>query len=80
MEPEQTEVLSTEQVAALLGHRNLATTRNWLARWKITAVHRDTTSGMKGWPGSEVRAAIAAMPIGPASHRYSPELEQTESN
>lgn len=70
MEPEQTEVLSTEQVAALLGHRNLATTRNWLARWKITAVNRDTTSGMKGWSKPEVHAAIKAMPIGPAHTRY----------
>jgi hypothetical protein len=62
--------INTAQLAELLGHRNLATTRNWLSRHQIKPVGRETDSGLKLWPLVEVQREINDMPIGPAKNRY----------
>lgn len=67
------EKLTTTEVAKRLGHRNRATTRAWLARYRVQAIGRVTGSGEKIYDSRDIETALKRMPIGPVGIRYHPD-------
>lgn len=55
-------LMMTSDIARLLGHNSLASTRRWISRHGLEAKARDTDTGEKLYPRSAVERAIRSQP------------------